>query len=78
MSGVATVAQNSPVYNKTIIHGETGLLAGSPDEMALQMADLVKHSRQRRELAQAAKQWVLENRRMSREGVSEWRAALEG
>jgi len=78
MSGVATVAQNSPVYNKTIVHGETGLLAGSPDEMALQMADLVKHSRQRRELAQAAKQWVLENRRMSREGVSEWRAALEG
>jgi glycosyltransferase involved in cell wall biosynthesis len=78
MSGVATIAQNTPVYNKTIINGETGLLVGSPDAMGYAVADLVRNDRQRRELAAAARQWVSEHRSMATQGVSEWHAALEG
>jgi glycosyltransferase involved in cell wall biosynthesis len=78
MSGVATIAQNNSVYNKTIIHGETGLLAGSPDEMAFAVADLIKNARPRQELAKAAKQYVLEHRSMAVQGVREWKQALEG
>ena len=33
INGAATIAQNNAVYNRTIIHGETGLLVGSPSEM---------------------------------------------
>ena len=78
MSGVATVAQSNPVYNNTVIHGETGLLAASPDNMAYATVDLIKNVRYRRELAASAKQWVLEHRTMQRQGVPEWQAALEG
>lgn len=78
MSGVATVAQNLSVYNKTIKHGETGLLAGGPDEMAHAMADLIRNARYRRELAEAAKSYVLQHRTMQAQGLQEWKAAVEG
>jgi glycosyltransferase involved in cell wall biosynthesis len=78
MSGAAVVAQSTPVYNKTIVHGETGLLASSPDDMAYKMADLIRHQRQRENLTASAKQWVLENRTMQNQGVHEWREAVSG
>lgn len=78
MSGAATVASSHPVYNKTIKHGETGLLAASPDEMAYAMADLIKNSRYRQEIADAAKQQILETRTMAGQGAHEWREAVEG
>lgn len=76
MSGVATVAQSIPVYNNTIIHGETGLLAASPDDMAYKMADLIRNVRYRQEMAAAAKQWVLENRTIQG-NINEWREAVQ-
>lgn len=77
MSGAATVAQNHPIYNKTIKHGETGLLAGGPDEMAYAMADLIRNARYRREIANASKQWVLENRTIQA-NLNEWRDPIVG
>lgn len=75
MSGAATVAQNNPVYNKTIVHGETGLLAGGPDEMAFAVADLIRNVRYRKELARAAKEYVLGNRTIQG-NIHEWRDAI--
>jgi glycosyltransferase involved in cell wall biosynthesis len=77
MSGAATVAQNNPVYNKTIVHGETGLLAGSPDEMAFAVAELIQHKKLRRDLAAAAKQYVLEERTIQG-NVHEWLDPIGG
>ena len=77
MSGAATVATSSPVYNKTIIHGETGLLAASPDGMALMVQHLIVKSGARRKMAAAAKQWVLENRTIQA-NKSEWTDAING
>lgn len=76
MSGAATVCESSPIYNKTIIHNETGLLSNSPDDMAHQMYHLIKHPYERQQMAVAAKEWVIENRTMQKQGVQEWRAAL--
>jgi len=76
MSGVATVAQSHPVYNKTIVHGETGLLAASPDEMAFQMEELIRNHMLRKKIQVAAKQWVLDHRTMQNQGVREWEAAI--
>jgi glycosyltransferase involved in cell wall biosynthesis len=62
VSGAATVATNCPVYNKTIVHGETGLLAGSPSEMIDCVALLMRHEDLRQRLAANAQQYVREER----------------
>lgn len=62
MSGVAPVLQNNQVYNREWIHNETAMLAGSPDEMASQVAYLIKHPRFRRELVERGRQYVKEER----------------
>lgn len=77
MSGAATVASASPVYNTTISHGETGMLAASPDGMALMVKHLILKSKARREMAAAAKQWVLENRTIQA-NKQEWLDAING
>lgn len=76
MSGVASVVQSSPIYNKTVIHGETGLLASGPDDMAWKMKYLLDHPLHRQTMAKEAKQWVVENRSIMREGKREWEAAF--
>lgn len=77
MSGAAIVAQNNPVYNKTLIHNETALLVGGPDEMALAVAELIRHPRLRERLTGAMKQYILEERTMQKQGLAEWKAALD-
>jgi glycosyltransferase involved in cell wall biosynthesis len=77
MSGAAFVAQNNPVYNRTWKHNETALLAGSPDEMALCVAELIQNGPLRQRLADAGKQYVLENRTIQG-NIHEWRDAIIG
>jgi glycosyltransferase involved in cell wall biosynthesis len=77
MSGVASVLQNNPVYNREWTHGETALLAGSPDEMAEMMAVLVMNSRLRSELIENARQYVMEERTIQG-NLDEWVDALNG
>lgn len=76
MSGVAIVAQNNAVYNRTIKHGETGLLAGGPDEMAYAMAALIKDARLRKRLVESARQYVMEERTIDG-NLSEWSDAIQ-
>lgn len=77
MSGAASVAQNNSVYNKTVQHGETGFLAGSPDEMAILMAKLIKDRRLREEMVANAREYVLANRTIQG-NLHEWSDAIEG
>jgi glycosyltransferase involved in cell wall biosynthesis len=77
MSGIATVAQSHPIYNRTIKHGETGLLASSPDGLAMEMARLIRSSRLRSELVESARQYVLENRTIQK-NIGEWKEAILG
>ncbi len=77
MSGATVVASNMPVYNNTIRHGETALLAGSDGEFLHMVKELVRTPRLRRELAEAAAQYVRENRLIGQH-AHEWREAIEG
>jgi glycosyltransferase involved in cell wall biosynthesis len=77
ISGAATVAQNNLVYNRTIKHGETGLLAGSPHEFIDCVARLMKDEKLRLELVANAQQYVRENRGV-KQMKQEWMAAIEG
>lgn len=75
MSGVATVAQNNIVYNRSIKHGETGLLAGGPDEMALAVHSLLSSPSRREALVAAAQQYVREERSIQ-VNLHEWENAI--
>jgi glycosyltransferase involved in cell wall biosynthesis len=76
MSGAAIVGQNNPVYNQTFVHNETCLLAGSPDEMALQVAALIRNRSLRVRLAAAAKQYVLAERTIQG-NLNEWTEPIQ-
>lgn len=75
MSGAVTIASNIEVYSRTIRHGETGLLAGSPQEFGDALAALCANSRLREELAQAMQQYIREERLITQH-AHEWRDAL--
>ena len=75
MSGAATVASSGTVYTD-IVHGETGVLAGSPDEFTYWVKYLADHPRFREELVSNAEQYIRENRTMQAQGRQEWEAAL--
>lgn len=62
MSGAATIAQNTVIYQDTIVHGETGLLVGSPREMMEAVDLLVKNETLRERLVRNAQQYVREER----------------
>jgi glycosyltransferase involved in cell wall biosynthesis len=62
ISGAATIAQNNEVYNRTIIHGETGLLVGSPQEMIQAVELLARDENLRLRLVENARQYVREER----------------
>lgn len=77
IAGAATIAQNNSVFNKTIIHRETGLLVGSPSEMIDAVALLMKNPKLRVELVANAQQYIRENR--SEDQIRrEWMAVLDG
>jgi len=75
MAGAATIASSGTVY-KDIVHGETGILAGSPDEFTYWTKELCRNTKLREELATNAQAYVRENRTMQAQGRKEWEAAL--
>lgn len=74
MSGAATVASSGTVYHE-ILHGETGLLAGSPREMLRWTQELCRNDRLRDDLASNAAQYIRENRLISQH-THEWTEAV--
>ena len=77
ISGAATIAMNNPVYNKTIVHGETGLLVGSPQEMLEATELLIKDEKLRERLVANAQQYVREER-SEKQLKEEWETAING
>lgn len=75
MSGAATVASNMEVYNRTIVHGETGLLVGSAQEMLEAVELLVRDGKLRERLVENARQYVREERGL-KQLREEWNAAI--
>jgi len=75
INGAAVVASNSEVYNRTIIHGETGLLAGSDREFLYFVEELVKKPKLRRMLVENAQQYVREERGL-KQLQAEWGEAV--
>jgi glycosyltransferase involved in cell wall biosynthesis len=63
--GVTALA-SATVYGRTIIHQRTGLLYQSPDEFEVLLNQLLHDGQLRRELADNAYRYVLENRLLSR------------
>jgi glycosyltransferase involved in cell wall biosynthesis len=77
MSGAAVVASNIEVYNQSIRHGETGLLAGSWREMVDCVRLLARDKRLREELAANLQQHIREERLIEHH-AAEWREAIFG
>jgi hypothetical protein len=75
MAGAATIASSGTVY-RDIVHGETGILAGSPDEFTFWTKRLCSDSKLRGELVRNAQEYVRQNRTMQVQGRQEWEAAL--
>ncbi len=59
-AGVPIVAQDAWGWREMILHGQTGLLAGGPDEMAEQLARLAQDEGLRLAMAEAGRARVLE------------------
>jgi hypothetical protein len=76
IAGAATIAQNNSVFNRSIIHGETGLLVGSPSEMIDAVKLLMLKPKLRKTLVANAQQYIRENRGED-QLRSEWLAALD-
>ena len=77
LSGAATVAQNCLVYNKTFVHGETCLLAGSPADYVRQLRTLVDSHSLRERLVANTNQYIREDRLLSN-NTKEWAEAIYG
>lgn len=76
MSGAAAVVQNVPLYNKTA----TGraLLASSPREFLEQTMRLCRDATLRRELVDSTCEYIRSERDIVKNGVPEWREAIDG
>jgi hypothetical protein len=75
MAGAVTIASSGTVY-RDIVHGETGILAGSPEEFLHWTQRLCQDSTLREELVRNAQAYVRANRTMQVQGKNEWEAAL--
>lgn len=75
MSGAAVIASNNEVYNRTIVHGETGLLVGSAEEMLQAVERLVRDHKLRETLLNNAQQYVREERGL-KQLREEWGVAI--
>jgi glycosyltransferase involved in cell wall biosynthesis/SAM-dependent methyltransferase len=63
--GVSVLASPT-VYDRTIRHGETGLIYGSPEEFAMLLDRLIREGPLRRALARNAYRYVAEHRLLAR------------
>lgn len=77
LSGAACVAHNCLVYNRTAVHGETSLLAGSPREYVAQLDALLKSPKLRRDLVANTNQYIREER-LIENNKQEWKEAVFG
>lgn len=77
ISGAAVVASASPVYTENWIHGETALLASSPQEMLDYTDLLIRNPKLRERLVEAAQQYVREERDLLKH-ANEWMEAVTG
>ena len=77
LSGAACIAQNCLVYNRTAVHGETVLLASSPQEFRDRLGDLIRSEGLRRRLVANTRQYIEEERLLSK-NTDEWKAAVLG
>lgn len=77
MSGAAVIAQNTVVYNRTLVHGETALLVNGPGEMAQAVTTLVRQPRLREQLAANLQQYIREERNGD-VMKKEWLDAIDG
>lgn len=75
VSGAAVIAQNMSVYNKTWVHGETCLLAGSAQEFLECTELLIRDTKLRERLVKNAQQYVREERGL-KQLKEEWMAAV--
>jgi glycosyltransferase involved in cell wall biosynthesis len=75
ISGAAVVAQNNAVYNRTLIHGETALLAGSPQQFLDYTELLIRDDALRERLVANLRQYIREERGV-KQLREEWTAAL--
>lgn len=75
ISGAATIAMNNEVYNRTIVHMETGILCGSPSEMLNAVDLLVKDEKLRLRLVANAQQYIREERG-EKQLREEWSTAI--
>lgn len=77
LSGAATVAQNCLVYNRSAVHGEHALMAGSPREFRDRMVELIKSESLRQRLVTNTQQYINEERLLSKH-AGEWKDAVLG
>ncbi len=75
ISGAAVIAQDTPVYNRTLIHGETALLVKDEREMLYATDILIGDPALRLRLANNLRRYVYEERGL-KQLRSEWGAAL--
>ena len=77
VAGAAVIASNTPVYNTNWTHGETALLASSPQEMLDHVDLLIRKPALRERLVEAAQQYVREERDITKH-ADEWLEAVSG
>lgn len=77
IAGAAVVASATPVYTRNWVHGETALLASSPQEMLNHVDLLIRKPALRERLVEAAQQYVREERDITKH-ADEWREAVCG
>lgn len=76
MSGAATVASYT-VYSDSIVHGETGLLGTSREELARNVHTLIRNPELRERLVTNAQQYVRENRLITLpQNLEPWQEAI--
>jgi hypothetical protein len=77
MSGAVPIVQNCLVYNRTLKHGETALMASSPAEYTRLMLDAIRDGQMRERIVASCNQYVQEERLLSR-NKREWSEAVFG
>lgn len=77
LSGATPIVQNCIVYNKTFEHGETALLAGSPEEFWMLTQRLCNDPKLRADVRERGMQYIRENRLISQH-TQEWKEAVLG
>ena len=77
LSGAPCIAHNCLVYNRTFVHGETALLAGSSAEYVMQLDALLKSPSLGERLVGNTREYIREER-LIENNKEEWVSAVYG